>query len=121
MFSPYTFNHKIEGNLLRINYSGTIQNKEMVEIMDRIYALLGNNFIDKLLIDSRESEVFLEFRESLDFASGHPPEFQRVRTAVVERKENEAQYKLYEMFVKNRSLNLKFFTTLEEAILWLDA
>jgi hypothetical protein len=120
MSSKYTFTYKIEGDLLKINYSGTILGKQMAEIMEKIYTLLRNNYIDKVLIDARESEVFLEFRESLDFATNHPPEFLRVKTAVVENKTKEAQYKLYEMFVKNRDLSLSFFTSLEEAILWLE-
>jgi hypothetical protein len=113
------FRHKIDGNSLRISYSGVVLHKEMVEIMEGIYTLLRDNYVDKLLIDARESEVFLEFREALDLASGHPAEFQKIKTAVVENKEKEAQYKLYEMFVKNRDLNLRFFTKLEEAEHWL--
>ena len=91
----------------------------MKEIMERIYSLIRDNFIEKVLIDARKSDVLLEFRESLDFASNHPPEFQRVKTAVVENKEKEAQFKLYEMFVKNRDLNLSFFTNMEDAEQWL--
>ncbi|MFI5151090.1 MAG: hypothetical protein ACHQRM_15250 [Bacteroidia bacterium] len=119
MASKYSLKHTVVGNRLLVNYTGLITNKEMVEIMDKIYSLLRANYVDTLLIDARGSEVFLEFRESLDFASNHPSEFQKVKTAVIENKTKEAQYKLYEMFVKNRDVNLRFFTDMKEAQLWL--
>jgi hypothetical protein len=89
MFLKLPFKHKIEGDTLRVSYSGVILKKEMDEIMDKIYTLLRSNPVNKVFIDARESEVFLEFRESLEFASGHPPEFQKVKTAVLENKVKE--------------------------------
>ena len=103
-----------------VTYTGSIESKEMAEIMELIYKLLRQHGADRLLIDARKSDVFLKFREALDFASDHPPEFKKVRTAVIENKEKEAQYTLYEMFVRNRGLNLKFFTSPKEAELWVN-
>jgi hypothetical protein len=119
MALKYSFEYRLVDTTLFVTYKGVITGKEMVEIMNKIYTLLRNNFVDKLLIDARESEVFLEFRESLDFASNHPYEFHKVNTAVVETKDKEAQFMLYETFVRNRNLNLKFFTHYQEAEQWL--
>jgi hypothetical protein len=121
MFSKCNFQYLLKDDLLEVSYSGTVMNKEMTQIMDRIYALLRTNFIDKVLIDSRKSDVILEFRDSLDFVTSHPPEFLKVKTAVVETKKREAQYRLYEMFAKNRDLNLRFFTSIEDAESWLNS
>src|ERR1700758_4831299 len=105
MFSKYHFKHQIEGDLLRIFYSGTIFKKEMEEIMNNVYKLIKDYQIKKVLIDALQSDVKLELFESLTFAKKYPPEFKQAKTAVVEKQEKREQYRVHETFADNRALN----------------
>ncbi len=119
MFSKYSFKYKINGDFLHVVYSGTIFKKEMEEIMDKVYKLIKEYNIKKVLIDALQSDVKLELFESLAFAKEYPPEFKQVKTAVVEKQEKREQYRVHETFIDNRALNMKFFNAITEAEKWL--
>ena len=119
LFSKYNFKYKIEGDLLRVTYSGTILKKEMEEIMNRVYVLVKKHPIKRILIDALRSNVKLHLMESLEFAKEYPPEFKQAKTAVVEKEEKREQYRVHETFVKNQDVNMKFFNSIKEAEDWL--
>lgn len=119
LFSKYTLKHKVEGDVLKVIYSGKLTKKEIEEIMDKISKLVKHIRPKKILIDARESDLHLELNESLSMANQQQPEFKNVKTAIVERKEKEAQYKMFEMFVENRDFPMHFFNSVEDAEKWL--
>ena len=119
LFSKYKLKHKVEGDLLRVVYSGKLTKIEMDEIMNKIYKLIRENKINKLLIDATESDLKLELNESLAMANSQPPELRSVKTAVIEKKSKADQYKMFEMFVENRNYDMHFFNNLAEAEKWL--
>jgi hypothetical protein len=119
LFSKYTLKHKTEGETLKVSYSGKLTKKEMDEIMEKITILVKHIRPKKILIDARESDLHLELNESLSMANQQAPEYKNVKTAIVERKEKEAQYKMFEMFVENRDFPMQFFNSVEDAEKWL--
>ena len=119
LFSNYNLKYKLQGDLLCVTYSGTILKKEMEEIMNKVYALLRENDVKKILIDALQSNVKLHLLESLEFAKKYPPEFLEVKTAVVEKQEKREQYRVHETFVENRQVHMKFFNSIAEAEKWL--
>ena len=119
MFSKYSFKHKTNGDFLHVVYSGIIYKKEMEEIMSKVYKLIKEHNIKRVLIDALQSDVKLELFESLTFAKEYPPEFKQAKTAVVEKHEKKEQYRVHETFADNRALNMTFFNTIAEAEKWL--
>jgi hypothetical protein len=115
----YKFSHEINGDLLRVTYTGKIKKKQMDEIMNRIYALLHKHNSNRILIDSLKGDVHLELNEILSIAKTHPPIFKRAKTAVVEKESKQSQYKLYQTVTENHDVNLCFFNSIKEAEEWL--
>ncbi len=119
LFTKYKLRYTVKGDLLMVAYSGKLTKREMNEIMDKIHKLIIEHTVRKLLIDARDSDLHLELNESLSMANEQPLEFKNVRTAIVEKKEKAAQYKMFEMFAENRDFPMHFFNTITEAEEWL--
>ena len=89
--------------------------------MTKVYKLINQHHIKKILINALKSNVKLHLIESLAFAKEYPPEFKQAKTAVVENIKKEEQYRVHETFVENRDVHMKFFNSMPEAEQWLTA
>jgi len=121
MLSKYNLKYQIDGDLLRVAYFGTILKNEMEEIMSKVYILIKQHNIKRILVDALHSNVKLHIIESLQFAKNYPIEFKQVKTAVVENQEKREQYRAHETFVETRNVHMKFFNSIPEAENWLSA
>jgi hypothetical protein len=121
MLSKYNLKYQIEGDLLRVAYFGTILKNEMEEIMSKVYILIKEHNIKRILVDALHSNVKLHIIESLQFAKNYPTEFKQVKTAVVENQEKREQYHVHETFIEHRNVHMKFFNNIPDAENWLAA
>lgn len=119
LFSGYKLKSELKGDVLHVTYSGKIRQKQIDEIMNKIYAMLYKHNANKILIDSLEADVKLELAHIMKLAKTHPPVFKRAKTAVVEKEKNKSQYDLYQTITENHDVNLRFFNDMKEAQQWL--
>lgn len=120
LFRKFKLKYEMHNKTLYVQYSGSIFKEEIEEIMNKIYQQVILNNAKMILIDARESDLRLEVKESLEIADNQPIDLKTVKTAIVEKKEKENQYRLFEMFAKNRGYAIRFFNHQHEAEKWLN-
>ena len=102
------------------HWKGPITLEDRVENLERMSEFCGEQGVRKLVIDGRDQENETDLLDSYTFGAQVPMAFRGLFVAVVHRPDDEA-LKFIETVAFNRGSGTKAFTTMDEAVSWLES
>jgi hypothetical protein len=103
--------------------TGTRSLQTVIDMSKDLLAVCADKKIKKVLVDIQSLEGHLSFMESFEFNTHYFPNIRNRniinKCAVVDRKENEDENRLFETIAVNREYKLNIFLDFNEAVDWL--
>jgi hypothetical protein len=95
----------------------------VIDMYKDLLAVCADKKIKKVLVDVQSMEGHLRFMESFEFITHYFPNIRNRniinKCAVVDRKENEDENRLFETIAVNRGYTLNVFSDFNKAVDWL--
>ena len=102
------------------HWKGPITMEDRVRNLQRMTGFCQEHRLTKLVIDGRDQENETDLLDSFTFGSKVPMAFRGLHVAVVHRPDDEA-LKFIETVAFNRGSGTRAFTTMDEAVSWLES
>jgi len=117
----YEIRSSFDEDVLKVIISGSLAEKEAVDIAQIVYEIFDQYKPDKVLIDCTHLigrlgvvETYMHVRES------KPGKHRPSRVAVFDNPENKDYFSFHETTGSNIGLRARFFSDLAEALRWLN-
>ena len=115
----YRVEHAVEGDVLRVTLSGTVDDANVGQLAEDVVALNRQRQLKEVLIDVRGLADRVEAFRVIELVQSYPPESRLHRIAVLEDPSQRQAHEFHETAAWNRGYTLKHFTDAAAAAAWL--
>lgn len=117
----YQLTSSMNKDVLEITISGEGNKENSNEIAMKVIDLVKRSKPRSVLVDVRSIRGTLSILETFDLVRSYPNQTPHIRTAVVDREENERQLDFYETLAANVGYAAQYFTDIDVARAWLNS
>ncbi len=120
----YKMSIKKESDFLHINVTGVQSRETVTAIAWDVLEACEENEVSKVLVDVREMTGRLVGLDAYEVSALEFPKLQEKgilkRAAVIDLEENSENSRFFETVAVNRGINIRIFSSADEAVDWLD-
>jgi hypothetical protein len=117
--SQYQIASSVTDDILEIILTGEESVHTMENMKNDIDNIIIKNNVKNVLIDCRALEGRLGIAETYERVRSYPPDVYRIKMAIVDIPEYAGYQKFHEDTSINAGLTMKWFTSVDAAMIWL--
>ena len=119
----YRLDFEIDNGFLKATVTGIRSLQTVIDISKDLFVVYAEKKVKKILVDIASLNGHLSVMESFEFNTKHFPDIRNRniinKCAIIDRKENENEYRAFETIAVNRGYMINIFSDFNEAVAWL--